>query len=291
MEKINAKIIKRGNQWCLVSKDGTKNLGCFISKKAAEQRLRQIEYFKHSKGSYMNYNDFFNNFSKFIVDPKTIGQVVESKNLNLQTGTIANRASDRLLDRKDHFPVTTEVQARSSMVRVLQLTEVPDWYNGTIAELRKEIYDNILSFHPDLKLNVNVPVEQTIALSDGQSPAQTSLNNIKDPEDDRKKDLVPQVARPTITSAEFISATTNEQLRKTVAGQLLEMLDSQLAQMQIARNVAQRLMSNGISADEFEKLSVYIQQDVLSELLFKGTKASSEDRRRELLEKMTKGDK
>lgn len=42
----SAKIVEKGSQWCVESEDG-KNMGCYDTKKEAEERLRQIEYFKH----------------------------------------------------------------------------------------------------------------------------------------------------------------------------------------------------------------------------------------------------
>ena len=42
-------IIKFGRLYKVLSKKG-KNLGTANSKKAAEKRLRQVEYFKHKKG-------------------------------------------------------------------------------------------------------------------------------------------------------------------------------------------------------------------------------------------------
>lgn len=42
-------IKKEGSQYCVFSKDGTKKLGCFPSRKQAVKRLQQIEYFKHAK--------------------------------------------------------------------------------------------------------------------------------------------------------------------------------------------------------------------------------------------------
>lgn len=36
----------KSKPWCVYSKSG-RNLGCFNSKKKAQERLRQIEFFKH----------------------------------------------------------------------------------------------------------------------------------------------------------------------------------------------------------------------------------------------------
>lgn len=47
-----AKIIKRDNKWYLYSKDGKKKLGGpYDSREQALKRLRQVEFFKHRKGS------------------------------------------------------------------------------------------------------------------------------------------------------------------------------------------------------------------------------------------------
>lgn len=45
------KIQKRGNEWCVVSEDGTKKLGCYPTEKQARERLRQIEAAKAAKGN------------------------------------------------------------------------------------------------------------------------------------------------------------------------------------------------------------------------------------------------
>lgn len=44
--KDTAIIRKVGGEWCVMSESG-KKLGCYKSRKEAEKRLKQIEYFKH----------------------------------------------------------------------------------------------------------------------------------------------------------------------------------------------------------------------------------------------------
>lgn len=46
--KDTAVIRKVGKEWCVFSESG-KRMGCYNSRKAAERRLKQIEYFKHQK--------------------------------------------------------------------------------------------------------------------------------------------------------------------------------------------------------------------------------------------------
>jgi len=46
LEKTSAVVRKQGNRWCVFSKTG-KNLGCYPTKQEAQERLRQVEFFKH----------------------------------------------------------------------------------------------------------------------------------------------------------------------------------------------------------------------------------------------------
>lgn len=39
-------IVKRGNQFCLISKRTKRNLGCFDTKAGAIKRERQVQFFK-----------------------------------------------------------------------------------------------------------------------------------------------------------------------------------------------------------------------------------------------------
>jgi predicted Zn-ribbon and HTH transcriptional regulator len=51
-----AVIKKVGSQWCIFSEKTGKRLGCYSSKKKAQERLAQIEYFKHTRsGTYECY--------------------------------------------------------------------------------------------------------------------------------------------------------------------------------------------------------------------------------------------
>jgi cytidyltransferase-like protein len=46
---ISETIRKKGNKYCLLSKKTKRNLGCYSSKSGAENRERQVQYFKHMK--------------------------------------------------------------------------------------------------------------------------------------------------------------------------------------------------------------------------------------------------
>ena len=47
-EPLFEKIVKKGSQWQVQSEKG-RNLGTYDTKEEAEERLRQIEFFKHHR--------------------------------------------------------------------------------------------------------------------------------------------------------------------------------------------------------------------------------------------------
>lgn len=309
MDKSTARVVKRGDKWCVVSEDGTKNLGCSKTKEGAQKRLQQVEYFKHTKGNAMNYDNVFRNMAKSLnggeIDPVEVGQAPESRPVKVEipsesivegfsTGSIAGQISKRLLDKRDHFPVFTETQARSSMSRAMQLTEAPVWYGGSIDELRKEVFEGIAKAHPALanSLNVNVPASRIVALSDGMTPAETNTGKIKDP-NDVAKTQVPAVKRPTLTSAQLVEACENEQARLAFAGQLMQCIEDQESNIQEMKKMAATLMKKGLTSEQFDALSTYLQSNILSEIMYNSANAASastEDRRKELLERLNKKD-
>ena len=252
----------------------------------------------------MNYTEAFGNFAKALQNgfgPDEVGAAqdqaprkidVPSESLsvsdNLRVGTIACITSANVLDKKEHFPVITYTQAQSSMTRVMQLVEVPSWYNGTLAGLRQEVYNGILKMHPNVDLNVRVPAETAIALSDGNSSSTVTKKSVKNPADVAPTE-VPGVKRPRLTSAEISTALQNESVRQAIAGHLMEDINRQIDHMEKAKKLAERLLASGLSSEEFNDLSTYIQGDVLHELMSRGVTASTqatEARRRELLDRM-----
>jgi hypothetical protein len=305
MDKAIAKIVKKGDQWCVVSEDGTKNLGCSKTREGAVKRLQQVEYFKHTKGNEMNYEQAFRNLAKSLnagdMSPEQIGQAPESRPRQVHvpsdsitegfsSGSIAGQQSKRLLDKKDHFPVFTETQARSSLSRAWQLSEVPVWYGGNMDDLRREVFEGIAKAHPALvaDLNVNVPASRIVALSDGETPSEIKTSKIKDP-NDVQKSLVPGTKRPTITTAEVAKACETDTVRLAVAGELMKIIEQQETDLQHAKKLASTLMKKGVSPEQFESLHTYLQSDVLRELIYQeksNASASNEDRRRALLDRL-----
>jgi len=48
-QELQETIRKKGSKFCLYSKKSNKNLGCSTSRKGAENREREVQYFKHAK--------------------------------------------------------------------------------------------------------------------------------------------------------------------------------------------------------------------------------------------------
>lgn len=250
-------IRKVGNEYCVFSEKG-KNLGCSPTKEGAQKRLREVEFFKHSKGRNMLNEDIFDNF-KLNEDTKTTDY-----------GTIAGQRCDKLIDQKEHFPIVTQEQAKSAMNRVMKLEKVPDWYAGTLNELRNLVYANIKEAHPNLEIKISVPI--ATALSDGQTPSETKKSDITDPNDVAPK-LVKEVKRPTLGE---LWLAEDEETRKVIANKLVQMLQEKQDKVQLAMDLANRLVESGLSGEEFEKLHIYLQEDVLSVLMQCGVNAQKQ---------------
>jgi hypothetical protein len=193
-------------------------------------------------------------------------------------GTVAGEPSPNLLDRRVHFPVETEEQAKAACNRVSRLRQSPDWYNGTVAELRNEVLAGIAKRHPDL--NVGMTIAEV---------------KVKNPADVNEKE-VPGVPTPTLentgrkSDAKLLAQTlatqaNTEEGRLALAGHLTDKLKEQKLALDDAMKLAKKLEKDGLSGDQFNALIGFLQSDILHELIFQGVKANV-DRRAQLLARM-----
>jgi len=74
-ETIEETIRKQGDKYVIYSKDGKKKLGTYNSRKAAEKRLGQIEYFKHNE-----------NVEENVIESAGVGRVVKGVNTTIDVG-------------------------------------------------------------------------------------------------------------------------------------------------------------------------------------------------------------
>lgn len=232
-----AKIAKEGNKFVVRSKDG-KKLGESDTREGAEKRLRQVEYFKHKGKSNM-------------------------------TGTLAGNPTERVIDGKDHFPISNEAQAQNAILRASRVHQAPDWFNGEANELRAMIRTAVALKYPNLRVSARVTAEQLFAISE---------TKVKDPNTNKSK--VPQVETPSIKKKKDAYAMFSEAYGTSVAGlhafagDLVENLKKREDALKVAQKVAKRLTKDGVTAEEFNALFGFLQEDILRELLTQGVTAS-----------------
>jgi hypothetical protein len=58
----------------------------------------------------------------------------------------------KVTDKKDHFPINTENQARNALARVNQYKEAPKWYKGSLESLVGAVVRAVKKAYPDIKV-------------------------------------------------------------------------------------------------------------------------------------------
>jgi len=230
-------IKKSGSEWCVYSKDG-KPLGCYKTQKEAEERLRQIEYFKH-KAESMNEN---------------------------KMGTIAGVKSDLVLDGKDHLPILNVNQACSAVNRVLGLSQSPDWFKGSVDNLKTIVKNAVCAKYPNLNVSVAMTVESALA-------------NIMVKNPNKNAPKVPGVKTPCLSRAEkddLIEAIGDSSNNFANASALIDNLEKCVEDNKKMITVLKKISKDGLSAKEFESLIDYLQIDIARELIYLKSKATSE---------------
>lgn len=56
-------------------------------------------------------------------------------------------------DKKDHFPINNEAQARNALARVNQFTKVPDWYSGSLQSLVSLVAKKVKAKYPSIEVS------------------------------------------------------------------------------------------------------------------------------------------
>lgn len=306
-QKTEAVIRKVGDEYCVFSHDG-KNLGCSPSMKGAEKRLQQVEFFKHKKKTESDMSNFepdrfgdTNHDLEKAVTPLGIG----NKSLS-RVGTIVGKTSSQILDTREHFPILTENQARSAVKRVGQMTQAPPWFSGSIDQLQKMVYLSVASQYPDIQIPIDLHLEAAMArlvTANSRDDAGVLKNSkkfkggkvtksqvsdalailsgggvkdekpsvvidgvkVKNPEDNPTK--VPGIPRKNLQS----EASYDD--RHAIARSLMDMIEDKKKELQSAEKVAKRLETKGLTSEEFKNMMLFLQEDILHELLRNGVKA------------------
>lgn len=67
--------------------------------------------------------------------------------------SIFDDSSSKVKDGKDHFPIPDKAHARNALQRVNQYTSVPEWYDGTLEELKSKVLSAVKSKFPDIEID------------------------------------------------------------------------------------------------------------------------------------------
>lgn len=258
-----ATIKKQGDKYVILSKDG-KKLGEADTREAAVKRLKQIEFFKNKGSSRM-------------------------------TGTLAGNPTERVIDGKDHFPISTEAQAQNAILRASRVYQAPDWFNGDANDLRQMIRTSVALKFPDLRVSAKITAEQLFDITEGGEFSEHVNVVVKDPNSNPPK--VPQVETPKIDVSKKIAQKEEKKKKKpkpaltsysmfvqaygsdqaglhAFAGDLVENLKKREDALKVAQKVAKRLTKDGVTSEEFNALFGFLQEDILRELLTQGVTAS-----------------
>lgn len=109
-----------------------------IAKKKEDSKKKKPEFWKKNK----DLSDS-NSAKDKKLDPKA-----EVRN----RGTVCVPA-ESAKDKKDHFPINDEAQARNALARVNQFSSVPDWYSGSLQSLVSLVARKVKAKYPSIEVS------------------------------------------------------------------------------------------------------------------------------------------
>jgi hypothetical protein len=105
----------------------------------------------------------------------------------------------------------------------------------------------------------------------------TNVNHVKTVTEDRK---VPEVKLPSLKTIKAADGTiTLAPEGKAEANRVIQNIDDQMGRMKDMKKLCERMMTGGISGEEYSKLDSYIQEELLRAMHQNGCKAMSIDPR------------
>jgi hypothetical protein len=66
---------------------------------------------------------------------------------------VFDSTSSKVKDNKDHFPLGNVAQARNALARVNQYDKVPDWYDGSLNELKDAVVRAVKKEYPSIEVS------------------------------------------------------------------------------------------------------------------------------------------
>lgn len=106
-------IRKQGDKYVIYSKDGKKKLGTYNSRKAAEKRLGQIEYFKHNESKFTDMELAIMEGGHNLLEWSTDMKRNESKNVKHRAAEYLGKSIDQPLSKADQ----RKLQAKAEKIK------------------------------------------------------------------------------------------------------------------------------------------------------------------------------
>lgn len=66
---------------------------------------------------------------------------------------IFDNTNPKVLDNKDHFPISSVEKARSALARVNQFKTVPTWYKGSLQSLVNTVVKAVKKAYPEIEIS------------------------------------------------------------------------------------------------------------------------------------------
>jgi len=138
-------------------------------------------------------------------------------------------------DKKDHFPINDEAQARNALARVHQYSAAPPWYSGSLTSLQNAVSRKVHSKYPGIgkdkkKKSSSIEVSESLLMKYAQfvnenpGTSMSKHQEIKDTPDNT--DFHPSTPVPVHTAPETVITNTEAKKHTRPAG------NSQLKQVQ-----------------------------------------------------------
>jgi len=61
---------------------------------------------------------------------------------------IFDKKSPKVIDKKEHFPIGTEAQAKKALEQVKKIDKTPKWYKGEVKDLKATVMKTVKKEYP-----------------------------------------------------------------------------------------------------------------------------------------------
>jgi hypothetical protein len=123
----------------------------------------------HTPEELLVLADHFEKLCKIAKDKPKLDPKAKVRN----RGTVCVPASSAK-DKKDHFPINNEAQARNALARVHQYSKAPPWYSGSLKSLQelvsRKVHSKYKGIGKDKKKKSSLEVNATLLIKYAQQP-------------------------------------------------------------------------------------------------------------------------